>query len=54
MSKRIELPFVSRPMIRMILRVDESHEQDGVTVIDKAEIEEIFVVSRLSEVKSHE
>jgi len=45
-NNRIEVPFTTHPMIRMIIRVDESHDDDGVTIIDRCEIEEIFVSTK--------
>lgn len=31
----IDIPFVSPSTMRMIIRIDESHEKDGITIIDK-------------------
>ena len=43
-EKRLDIPFVNPPMFRMIFKILESHEKDGITVIDKMEIERFYVV----------
>jgi len=48
-NETTHIPCADFPMMRIVLRILESHEKDGVTIIDKAEVEEIYVITENSE-----
>ena len=42
----VDIPFKSHPLIRTVFEILESHERDdGVTIIDKMEVKEIYIVN---------
>lgn len=47
----IDIPFVSPPIMRVILRILESHQEGDITIIDKAEVESIYVITKDSRIK---
>ena len=40
----IDIPFVDPPFFRLCLRIDESHQEGNVTVVDKCEIYSVYIM----------
>ena len=43
MKEILDIPFHTPPFMRMIVKILESHQVGDVTVVDKMEIEKIYI-----------
>lgn len=45
-GKLVDVPFTKDTIIRTVFEILESHDVNGITVIDKAKVKELYVINK--------